>query len=319
MPRISPQVLKKGETIMSKFRPVILTLLLLVLASLSALVPASPAMAQTCMGSTCTIVGTNNNDSLTGTSGADVICGLGGNDSLSGLGGNDTLCGNTGNDQINGGSGADTIVGGGGTDDRAVYDFAVTVDLSTTPGTASDGDTLYEIENLTGSDSDDTLIGSSGDNWIAGRNGSDTLIGNDGNDSLFGQHGNDILDGGNGNDDLHGTGENDTLTGGSGADILDGGDGTDTATWDTAITASLTTGSASDGDTLTTIENLMGGLGSDVLEGDGNANVLSGAGGADFLDGKDGVDTCNGGPPGFDNETDSCSAACETVTSCDFF
>ena len=41
---------------------------------------------------------------------------------------------------------------------------------------------------------------------------------------------------------------------------------------------------------------------------------------ADTLDGGNGTDTCNGGapPPPIGGESDVCSAACETATSCDF-
>ena len=111
------------------------------------------------------------------------------------------------------------------------------------------------------------------------------------------------------------------LTGKGGGDTLDGRNGTDTATYDTAITASLTTGSASDGDTLIGIENLTGSAGADVLEGNGSNNILDGGSGIDYLDGQGGTDTCIGGLPVgrplFEEpDPDTCTAACETATGC---
>lgn len=54
--------------------------------------PAAPA--------DCTIVGTNNGETLTGTPADDVICALGGNDRVDGLGGGDTVRGGSGKDRI---------------------------------------------------------------------------------------------------------------------------------------------------------------------------------------------------------------------------
>lgn len=284
--------------------------ILLCLALVTIWGPVSHAAAQTCNGFACTIVGTSGNDTLTGTSGGDVICGLQGADTISGTGGNDTICGDAGADVLNGDNGTDLLIGGPGADtlnggagsDTALFDLTVTANLAT--GIANDGygnEPLSFIENLVGSDNADTLIGDSGNNSLDGRNGNDDLQGKEGNDILIGRNGNDSLNGGNGADSLNGVG------------------GTDTAIYDTAITASLTTGSASDGDTLIGIENVTGSSGSDVLEGDGNANVLTGGSGVDALDGKGGTDTCNGGLPfGHlgEDDPDTCTAACETATGC---
>jgi Ca2+-binding RTX toxin-like protein len=287
-------------------------LAILLLLGLATWGTASPAAADTCMGFTCTIVGTSGNDVLTGTSARDVICGGGGSDTIYGMGGDDVLCGGPGADTIYGGAGDDALEGDSGADyldggsggDTAVFGSAVTADISPNPnpGYSDDGfgiDTLVGIENLHGSSGNDTLTGDSGSNTLRGTGGDDVLNGNGGND---------ILDGGNGND---------TLNGGDGADSLDGGAGTDTAVWDTAINANLTSGTASDGDILFNIENLTGSDGgNDTLTGNGNNNVLSGRAGADFLDGQGGTDTCDGGLPGVLHEADTCSATCETQISC---
>jgi len=75
-------------------------------------------------------------------------------------------------------------------------------------------DTLNNIENLRGTNLNDTLIGSAQDNELVGELGNDSISGGDGSDYLLGDDGADTLDGGSG-DDL--------LSGGSGADQIDAG------------------------------------------------------------------------------------------------
>ena len=67
------------------------------------------------------------------------------------------------------------------------------------------------IEDINGSQGDDTIIGNSSVNILNGYNG---------NDSLEGATGHDLLDGGAGNDLLHGGSAMDQLTGGAGADTF---------------------------------------------------------------------------------------------------
>lgn len=292
------------------------------------LLAASGARAATCNGLTCTIEGTSGNDTLIGTPGNDVICGLQGHDTIYAGGGDDTICGGLGDDDLHGESGADLILCEPGTDtidggvasDTVKLTAAAVANLSAVPPNVNDGvevDILAFIENLTGSSGADTLIGDAGNNRLDGQNSADILTGGDGNDVLIGRIGDDTLDGGNGSDVLSGVDGNDILTGGSGADTLDGGTGSDTAAYTTAISVSLTTGTASDGDTLTAIENLQGSTGGDFLEGNGSANILQGGAGSDFLDGLGGTDTCNGGPHPPLGGGDGC-ANCETATSCEF-
>ena len=114
------------------------------------------------------------------------------------------LWGNLGNDILEGRGGADIIDGGAGSD-TAAYEFSsggVTVGLdgSGTFGADAQGDTLISIENLTGSNYNDTLTGSSGANILKGGVGNDTLRGLGGNDILDGGLGNDVIDGGSGTD-----------------------------------------------------------------------------------------------------------------------
>jgi Ca2+-binding RTX toxin-like protein len=142
------------------------------------------------------IVGGDGDNTLSGTSNADHLSGLGGSDTLSGLGGEDLLDGGAGDDMLDGGSDGDT----------AVYAFAlagVSVSLVHTGAQDTGGagvDTLLSIENLIGSDFNDHLAGNDGANVLHGLAGNDTLLGGGGDDILIGGDGGDVLDGGDGFD-----------------------------------------------------------------------------------------------------------------------
>ena len=190
--------------------------------------------------------------------------------------------GGEGNDTLIGGPGADALDGDAGLDTAsyAGSSTAVTVNLSdgTATGGDAEGDTFTSIENLTGSAFDDTLIGDSSDN---------------------------------------------VLEGGNGADTLDGGASADTASYaasDAAITVDLSTGTNTGGhaagDTLTSIENLLGSRYSDVLTGDAGANRLDGGAGNDRLTGGAGADTLVGGT-GLDTASYAASAAAVSVSLLD--
>ncbi|NIE74327.1 retention module-containing protein [Pantoea sp. Ap-967] len=151
---------------------------------------------------------------LNGTSGADVLMANNADTVLNGGDGNDVLVAGAGNNQLYGGNGDDLLIGGPGNDlldggagnDTASYKAAtagVTVDLSISGPQHTGGagvDTLVSIENLIGSDYNDTLVGNAGDNVLNGGLGNDVLKGGDGNDILIGGPGDDTLTGGNGND-----------------------------------------------------------------------------------------------------------------------
>ena len=184
--------------------------------------------------------GTNKSEKIGGTPYDDTIFGFGDDDELYGYGGDDQLLGGDGGDHLIGGAGADFLDGGPGEDDANYSDSpsGVTVNLKTGTGSGGDaeGDTLQNIENLSGSDYRDNLIGDDGDNWFFGAAGDDVLKGGGGSDTLFGDDGIDWLEGGDGNDRLWGGYDNDVLsgnadqdrlTGGPGNDILNGGAGND--------------------------------------------------------------------------------------------
>lgn len=115
-------------------------------------------------------------------------------------------------------------------------------------------------------------------------------------------NGDDTIYGWGGNDIISGLGGNDGLVGGLGADYLNGGSGTDTAYYGDSSEAVLVTlesgqgyGGTAEGDTLVSIENLIGSAYGDSLYGNDGSNVLDGAGGNDTLKGGGGADTLNGG------------------------
>ncbi len=159
--------------------------------------------------------------------------------------------------------GSDTLSYGTGTT------AAVTVDLAT--HSASGFTSITGIENVTGGAGADTLIGDGLDNALTGGTGDDMLIGGLGVDTLTG---------GAGNDTVSYVGETD------------------------ALFISLATGTTQRGsaaaaveDVLVTLENVIGGLGSDSITGSTGNNVLDGGAGLgnDSIDGGSGNDTLFGG------------------------
>ncbi|MEL6479364.1 MAG: calcium-binding protein, partial [Pseudomonadota bacterium] len=151
-----------------------------------------------------------------------------GDDTAHGGDGDDTLLGGSGNDVLDGGEGADSIDGGSGSDtvDFSQSSDGVTVDLASGTGTGGDaeGDTFSSVENVIGSEADDSLTGSDST--------AETLSGGGGADDIAGGGGDDSLDGGGGADEIYGGSGNDQLDGGAGADDLFGGEGADRIAFD---------------------------------------------------------------------------------------
>ncbi|UTF48808.1 cadherin-like domain-containing protein [Desulfomicrobium sp. ZS1] len=181
-----------------------------------------------------TLIGNHQNNYMAGVEGDDLLIGGDGNDSLEGLHGNDTL---------DGGLGADFIWGGMEYDIASYANAATGVNVSLdiqygglqSGAGEENGDALWYMDGLYGSEHNDTLTGSSHEvpeltsihNLIEGRGGDDILSGLAGNDTLDGGAGNDTLIGGAGDDLLIG-GEGDDLLVGGITDVVDGGDGFDT-------------------------------------------------------------------------------------------
>ncbi|WP_019865357.1 calcium-binding protein [Methylovulum miyakonense] len=173
--------------------------------------------------------GDNTNNTITGSINADFIYGYAGNDKLIGLGGADYIDGGDGNDGLEGGEGNDTLIGGNGADyaDYSSATNGITANLTMGKAFGQGLDTLKTIEDIEGSQFDDTLTGDGGANALYGNDGTDKLFGLDGNDTLYGgdaeDNSHDILHGGNGNDILYGGEGSDTLYGDDGNDIMYGG------------------------------------------------------------------------------------------------
>jgi Ca2+-binding RTX toxin-like protein len=146
------------------------------------------------------------------------------------------------------------------------------------------------------------INGNHGNDFIA--NGAGTIpariIGGNGNDTLSGGNGNDTLVGAAGTDRLYGQGGDDLLDGGIGSDVIMGGLGTDTITYaDRTRPVSVdlsegTGGETGEYDSISGVENIIGGNGNDSLLGDSNDNIIRGGPGNDTITGNDGHDTLYG-------------------------
>lgn len=250
------------------------------------------------------IQGTNFDDILVGDSAINQIEG--------GLG-NDIITGNAGDDVLIGGAGIDTLdyskeIGG----TRGVEVVMNKLGAEYATDTFGNRDVLSGFEVVIGTDLTDNIIGNAlnnalhggkGNDKLDGREGDDRLFGGDGDDNLFGQSGDDVFIGGKGADNAR-AGDGDDLfieELGSGLDTYDGD-----ADFDTVSYAALTTGitvnmdssgdyhafvSATDKDKLYDIENVIGSLGDDVMNGSIKDNWFSYVGGLDTYDGKSGSDT----------------------------
>ncbi|UCR86065.1 retention module-containing protein [Pseudomonas chlororaphis] len=152
-----------------------------------------------------TLTGTAGDDVLLAGSGDNLINAGDGNDVLIAGSGNNTLHGDAGNDLLFSGPGNDLLDGGTG-NDTASYAHAsagVTVDLSLLGAQNTGGagtDILTAIENLVGSNYNDSLTGDNNANIITGGLGNDVLNGGGGDDLLIGGLGNNSLTGGSGSD-----------------------------------------------------------------------------------------------------------------------
>lgn len=173
-------------------------------------------------------------DSLDGGAGDDSLDGGTQNDSLLGGDGNDRLTGGANNDSMNGGDGNDTIVAGPGADSidgglngpivandllqgkfpgdwlsYADSSTGVVVDLGA-PATAAGGaagDTWTGMENLLGSNFNDTLLAATGAlpfQFVFGGAGSDIILANSGSGPVIlrGDQGTDFLFGNSAHTDI---------------------------------------------------------------------------------------------------------------------
>jgi Ca2+-binding RTX toxin-like protein len=100
---------------------------------------------------------------------------------------NNSLASGAGNDVLNGQGGGDTV-------SYVLASGGVTASLAAGSSSGAAGvDTLISIENLSGSNFNDTLVGDTGVNTLSGAAGADRLDGGAGNDVLTGGTGNDAF------------------------------------------------------------------------------------------------------------------------------
>ncbi|EJN33132.1 type 1 secretion protein with C-terminal target domain, partial [Pseudomonas sp. GM78] len=165
------------------------------------------------------LTGTAGDDTLVAGNGEHIINAGDGNDVLTAGTGNTELHGEAGNDLLYSGPGNDLLDGGTGSD-TASYAHAtagVTLNLGEAGAQNTVGagtDTLTAIENLTGSNFNDSLTGDNHSNIITGGLGNDVLNGEGGDDFLIGGLYNNTLTGGSGADTFQ------WLNGNNGHDII---------------------------------------------------------------------------------------------------
>ena len=275
-----------------------------------------------------TLNGNAGNDILNGNGGNDIAIYSTGTDVFNGNGGNDTFFGpdavntwnltgtNTGTlnattfdttENLEGGIDADTFIfadgasvtgyleGSDGIDllDYTAYTTSVTVDLASNSATGTNG--VFNFENITGSQVNDSLTGNNVVNVIHGNGGDDILNGNEDNDVIEGGDGNDVINGNAGDDILTGGLDNDTINGGAGDDLIDGSIGNDILNGeggeDTIVggEGSDTISGGSEND------SIDGGQGTDVIHGDAGDDALDGGADDDQVFGGSGHDIINGG------------------------
>ncbi len=124
--------------------------------------------------------------------------------------------------------------------------------------------TYLSIEQVIGSDNDDTIKGSEANEVIKGGAGNDTIEGGEGMD---------VLDGGAGNDTVRGGDGLDNIAASEGSDTIDGGEGMDTVSYETVsetgIIANLNTGEVTkdngDVDTISNVETIIATAGDDTF------------------------------------------------------
>lgn len=181
------------------------------------------------------VVGGNGNDTVIGGLGIDTIEGNAGDDELDGNEGGDFIFGGGGDDLLTGGGGDDQLVGG---DDDDVLDggpgnnFLIGGDINPDGTLGTDNslnDTVTYAGEGTGVNVDISLFGLqqvNGERADAFFGDIENVVGSDFNDTIAGTDGVNNLDGGEGDDRIYGNAGDDIIAGGSGQDLLFGNDAT---------------------------------------------------------------------------------------------
>jgi len=175
-----------------------------------------------------------------GTTGSKTVVGGPGGQEIDGGTADDNLSGGDGDDFLfDGGEGPGSLVPTGGNDlldggpgeDATSYrrsagaPLSLTLDNIANDGQAGETDNLIAIEDIEGSDDNDTIVGDDGSNNLTGGDGDDVISGLGGNDELFGDFGGSPVLLARGL--AVSTEVNDSLIGGVGRDGLDCGLGPD--------------------------------------------------------------------------------------------
>lgn len=266
------------------------------------------------------LYGAAGNDVINGDAGNDEIFGGVGNDTINGGSDVDTLFGNAGDDTLTGGSGNDILDGGPGNDaidggadtDTITYANAggavrINLGLTTAQDTGGGGvDTITNVENVTGSDYNDTIEGNAGSNVLNGGDGKDTVtyanatgavsvemlyatvyVSGSGTDTISGF---ENVTGSNFNDTFYaGTSTENVFTGlggddlfyySAGNDTYDGGDGIDSISYfyaPSALNVNLLNGATSVGANTQSVYDI------EILYGSGYNDIITGGAGIDTL------------------------------------
>ncbi|MDX0605063.1 calcium-binding protein [Sinorhizobium medicae] len=257
------------------------------------------------------------------------IIGGSGNDQFTGDTAANTFRGGLGADELDGGAGSDTTDYSDKTASLVITLAGANAATVFVGGAAED--TLRNVENIIGGSGNDVFVGDALQNVFDGGQGIDTVdysasakgigvtldgandakvfVGNAAEDTLrnvenitgtafadviTGDAQANVLLGGGGGDLLKGGGRQDTIDGGAGSDTADFSDKTAgvVLTLAGAANAIATIGGVAE-DMIRNVENIFGGAGADVLNGDGNSNTIRGGEGADTMDGGAGVDTAD--------------------------
>src|SRR5581483_5645816 len=174
----------------------------------------------------------------------------------------------------------DFMEGDAGTDTADYSDRTEGVNVALYSGGPASGSLAHDIRALDDegivligdqfSNDVENVNGGSGPDWIDGSDGPNLINGNGGDDAIYGNGGDDSLSGETGADDVHGDGGVDTV------------DYSDHLTGLTAVTLNNVADDgtfalfSSEADNVhDDVENVVGGYGANLIEGDDAANVIT--------------------------------------------
>jgi Ca2+-binding RTX toxin-like protein len=201
----------------------------------------------------------------------------------------ENIRGSSYDDSFQGNNAKNTFIGGLGTD-TVDYSYIkgdlLEVDLSKNSSRyGDDRDSFDSIENVVGSEFNDTIIGDENINRLEGRAGNDTFIGN---------RGNDFIDGGT-SVDQYDIAHKDTVDYSYSSDGIEVHLEDSTTSNDNSVGVALAKVGSDEVDRLKNIENIIGTDSKDIMTGNNENNRLEGAGGKDTFYVSEGDDIIRGG------------------------